>query len=180
MACAERDGLGRTTVADIASTAGVSPRTFFRYFAGKEDAIIPGQRRLRLALEAWAPTRAPRTEVVVSLLRVMDGALRGEGENASENRRIGALMLAEPSLRAHAVAEDALLVRTVANGLGERALDPDGELDQLLAELALVLWRTAWTSWERDPTGAATPTRHWRRLRGRLREAGALLADGGA
>lgn len=47
----ERRGYGQTTIADIASAAGVSARTFFAYFDSKEDVLFPdADARVRLAL----------------------------------------------------------------------------------------------------------------------------------
>ena len=40
MDLAERKGLSAVTVEAITEQAGVAPRTFFNYFASKEDAVI--------------------------------------------------------------------------------------------------------------------------------------------
>ena len=40
MASIESVGFARTTASDIAKAVGVSERTFFRYFATKEDAVL--------------------------------------------------------------------------------------------------------------------------------------------
>jgi AcrR family transcriptional regulator len=48
-----RDGVERVTVDDIAAAADVSPRTFFNYFACKEDAIVEESRmRVERLLDA--------------------------------------------------------------------------------------------------------------------------------
>jgi AcrR family transcriptional regulator len=64
----EKRGLGATTVEMIAAEAGISPRTFFRYFDTKESAAFP-DHALRVAdmerrLDARLPSRDPLADVV--------------------------------------------------------------------------------------------------------------------
>jgi AcrR family transcriptional regulator len=64
----EKRGLAATTVELIAAEAGISPRTFFRYFDTKESAAFP-DHGLRVAdlerrLDARLPSRDPLADVV--------------------------------------------------------------------------------------------------------------------
>lgn len=56
-------GYDSTTVDDLASAAGIGRRTFFRYFASKEDLMFPYQttreRDLRRVFAAASPDEAP-------------------------------------------------------------------------------------------------------------------------
>jgi AcrR family transcriptional regulator len=64
----EKRGLAATTVEMIAAEAGISPRTFFRYFDTKESAAFPdhGARiaDLERRLDARLPSRAPLADVM--------------------------------------------------------------------------------------------------------------------
>ena len=46
LALFEEQGVRETTIQQIADRAGVSARTFFRHFSSKEQAALPGQRRM--------------------------------------------------------------------------------------------------------------------------------------
>lgn len=115
-----RDGYEQTTVADIAAEAEVGARTFFNYFASKEELLFPeSDARVRAALEAIAERGADEGPADV-LLR----ALRTTGEDSGEI----AGPLAELRLR---------LVRTVPAVRGRALqiqLDAQREIAHHLAE----------------------------------------------
>jgi AcrR family transcriptional regulator len=71
----QEKGYEETTVAEIAAAADVSTRTFFSYFAGKEDVVFfDGQARVDAALKVIADRR-PGESVVDLLLRVTSHSL---------------------------------------------------------------------------------------------------------
>ncbi len=77
----ENRGYEETTVADIAATADVGTRTFFNYFASKEELLFPEpDERVRAAVAAIGGRR-PGERPVEVLLR----ALRAAGDNPGDH-----------------------------------------------------------------------------------------------
>src|SRR3954469_18936992 len=64
-------GYEQTTVADIAERAGLTSRTFFRYFTDKREVLFAGSEALEqamvAALEATPPDAPPITAVAAAL-----------------------------------------------------------------------------------------------------------------
>jgi AcrR family transcriptional regulator len=97
-----RHGLRATRAEDIAQAAGIAPRTFYRYFATKEEAVAPlyatGARRWVEAVRAAPPS--------AGVLRALEQGVRhtltpGVGVSVSSWERVRTLLrLAEatPSL----------------------------------------------------------------------------------
>ncbi|WP_433372178.1 TetR/AcrR family transcriptional regulator [Streptosporangium sp. CA-115845] len=86
----EEHGYERTTVADIAEAAEIGTRTFFSYFASKEELLFPeSDSRITAAVEAIA-TRGPEDRPADVLLRALRNVNRDSDEMVS---RVAALRL---------------------------------------------------------------------------------------
>ncbi|MEV0384506.1 helix-turn-helix domain-containing protein [Nonomuraea sp. NPDC050643] len=103
----DEKGFEETTLAEIATQAEVSTRTFFSYFASKEDvAFYDSEDRVRLAIETLA-SRTPGETVSDLLVRVIDSSIdrmivrqAPTFEDAALRMR---LILTEPALQARAL-----------------------------------------------------------------------------
>ncbi|GII89206.1 hypothetical protein Ssi03_71960 [Sphaerisporangium siamense] len=145
----ERKGFEETTVAEIAAAAEVSTRTFFSYFASKEDVIFFDIRARTDRALAVIADRAPGEPVVDLLRRVAEAIFRGprgaddeEANHSLEDARLAMrlaaarhqLIMSVPALQARALHllfdVQIELVEAV-----ERAYA--GELDQVEAAAAV-------------------------------------------
>ena len=93
-------GFDKTTVEAIVDEVGVSLRTFFRYFASKEDVLLASAEKLGMDLRTALSARPPDEAPLGSLRRVLTA--RAEAYD-SDRRRFLALarMIDEtPALRA--------------------------------------------------------------------------------
>ena len=69
----EERGLDATTVDDIAAAAGISPRTFFRYFATKEAAAFPDHEARIAELRRRLGARRSSPEPLAAACEVSQG-----------------------------------------------------------------------------------------------------------
>jgi AcrR family transcriptional regulator len=118
-------GFERVTVADIASAAGISERTFFRYFASKDEVVLDYERVLHDRLIDAMAAR-PADEGAVTALR--EAYLQtSHVEPAARARvvQIARILADAPELRARAHGErltrDDALVEEVTRRLREGA-----------------------------------------------------------
>ncbi|EGD57128.1 TetR/AcrR family transcriptional regulator [Gordonia neofelifaecis] len=147
------NGLSDTTVAEIADRAGVSRRTFFNYYACKEDAVLGAgpptipERALKEFVDAApGPDRLDRA---VSLVIAVAASIRQAGGPHSDHRE---LVRKHPALiermQQHGTAAQELLTSVIAEQIGERA-GPDAVDDaRALIMLAGTVLRFAY---QKDP-----------------------------
>ena len=93
-------GYEATTVEQIAAAADVAPRTFFRYFAAKEDVLF-GEQELEDEIAAAVGSRR-RGEAQQDALRRMVRTLQTHPEPDGELRQRIRLILTTPALLAKA------------------------------------------------------------------------------
>ncbi|MGI8576108.1 MAG: TetR family transcriptional regulator [Egibacteraceae bacterium] len=151
---AER-GFDATSVEDIADRAGVSARTFFRYFAAKDEALFVGHEA---ELDHWEATlresapgetlaQALRRTTLVIARRFVD-AHAGEEGRAHLARRL-TVLAAEPALARRSLAFDGLARKRAATAIAElmgwdRAADVR---PSMVAAAAMAAVDTAMEAW---------------------------------
>ena len=142
------NGFERTTVEQIARTAGVSRRTFFRYFESKEDVLAKGAdrfgQRLHAALAARPPNEAPLVAIRNALVPAIEAALQ-----KPEMIRCTIRLLRETnSLRQVVMARNSRLEERIAalmtRRLRARAAD---STPMLLGFVTRALLDTAFNAW---------------------------------
>jgi AcrR family transcriptional regulator len=145
---AER-GFGRTTIDQIAAAADISRRTFFRYFADKEELFFAEDERLLEVVEETLDA-APAGEPVLELARRATRALAAHSV-ADPERRLARerLIAATPALQARRLAKNLRWEQAIAARLQERGSDEQEAL--LVPKLAMACFQTAYERWVRDP-----------------------------
>jgi len=141
---AER-GYEQTTVADIASAAGVTARTFFRHFADKREVLFAGSeillQRMVEALDAAPASAGPMRAVAAAL----DAASEMLSHNRAYSRQRQALIEANAELRERELIKMAAIAAAVAAGLRRRGVPPGDA--SLAAEAGIAVFRVAWEQW---------------------------------
>ena len=142
-------GFEQTTVADIAERAGLTARTFFRYFTDKREVLFGGstilQDRMVEALER-APESATPIEAIAAAL---DAAAAMLGQRRDYARQRQAIITANAELRERELIKMASLSAALADGLRCRGVtDPEGSL---AAEAGIAVLRVAFERWVSEP-----------------------------
>ena len=138
-------GFEQTTVAEIAARAGVTERTFFRYFTDKREALFAGGAALEARFVdavAECDSDRPLDQVTAALSRA--GAFFAE-ERRDWSRRRAAVVFSNTALNERELLKMGSLGRALAAALRTRGLDEPAAT--LLAQSAVTVFQVAFARW---------------------------------
>ncbi|GAA4386319.1 TetR/AcrR family transcriptional regulator [Tsukamurella soli] len=144
---AER-GFERTTAAEIAAAAGLTERTFFRYFADKKEVLFFGQdafvESIVADVRAGLSIRSPSSALEAAFIAAAAGFAE-RGAFVAERQRV---VDADESLRERELLKMDRLGRAVAAEL--TAVLPDGDAE-VLAEAGVAAFKVGFTRGHQTP-----------------------------
>ncbi|HET7356838.1 MAG TPA: TetR family transcriptional regulator [Nocardioidaceae bacterium] len=147
-------GLDRLTVEAIAAAADVSPRTFFNYFACKEEALIgDGGETAAAMLETIRARPAHETPLQTLHAAITQSTMLTAAHLDRDRARARQQLVRDnPSLLPRQLAQYATVERTFIEAMAERlGADPDVDLrPALLAAIAVSVIRVATQRWTAD------------------------------
>ena len=144
-------GFEETPVEDIAAAAGISRRTFFRYFGSKNDILFGNFELLLQDLEEWlasVPDDRPMFDVIADATMQFN---RVHSDGSAAHRERMELILHTPALRANAALRNAEWLAVVARYAARRMeAQPDELGPQLAGHVALGAANAAYEQWLGD------------------------------
>jgi AcrR family transcriptional regulator len=148
----EEQGYEATTVAEIAERAGLTKRTFFRYFSDKREVLFSGSEELERvwleAVTATPPEATPLGAVTAGLGPVADMFV----ERHDFARVRAGIIEANPELRERELTKLQNLVASIEAALLDRGFSANVAI--LAAQAGVTVFHVAFAAWveQDDPT----------------------------
>ncbi|WP_229870426.1 acyl-CoA-like ligand-binding transcription factor [Streptomyces longisporoflavus] len=153
-----RKGFDAVTIDEIVATAGVSRRTFFRYFASKEDVVVQFLADMGDGIRAELAARPDDERPSVALRHAVWVPVAACGDHRERVLPVVRLILRTPALRARFLERQAQwsddLTGEVARRLGRDA--GDDMYPRLAAGMALSAFDAVLRRWS-ESDGAEDP-----------------------
>jgi AcrR family transcriptional regulator len=148
----DEQGYEATTVAEIAERAGLTKRTFFRYFSDKREVLFSGTNELqRRWLEGVAAAPPDATALAVVIAGLDPVAEMFTERHAFARIRAG-IIEANPELQERELIKLQTLAGTIQAALVERGVSANAAI--LAAQAGVTVFHVAFAHWvaQDDPT----------------------------
>jgi len=148
-------GFEQTKVAEIAKRAGLTERTFFRYFADKREVLFWGAATLQeflVSTVASAPDSAAPIDAIAAALEAAGGLFQERRESVLQRQ---AVIVANAELRERELIKLASLASALAGALRRRGVREPAA--SLAAEAGIAVFRIAFERWINDTSQPDLP-----------------------
>src|SRR4051812_40182937 len=146
-------GYARTTVEDIAARAGVTERTFFRYFGDKREVLFSGSKDLEKSIVARIESAPPGA----SPLDVVAGALEAAGVEIQDRRDLAFVRARYALVTKHAELQERELIKLATLAVAiTKALHARGVPEpaaSLAAEVGIAVFKIGFERWVTEKKG---------------------------
>jgi AcrR family transcriptional regulator len=141
-------GFDQTTVAEIAKSAGLTERTFFRYFADKREVLFWGASALQELLVSTVAD-APSSDAPITAIRTAILAAAAVFEEQREGAKLRqAVIDANTELQERELIKLAALASAMASALRQRGVrEPSASLS---AEVGITVLKIAFERWIKE------------------------------
>jgi AcrR family transcriptional regulator len=142
-------GYEQTTVAEIAARAGLTERTFFRYFADKREVLFAGGDELKDLLVRTLASSPDSIAPINAVGIAVEAAAAAIQESRPHARQRQAVIAANAELQERELIKLASLATALADTLRQRGVaDPAASLT---AEAGIAVFRIAFERWISNP-----------------------------
>ena len=149
----DEQGYEATTVAEIAERAGLTKRTFFRYFSDKREVLFSGSQELqRLWLEGVAGAPADATALAV-VAAGLDPVAEVFTERHAFARIRSGIIEANPELQERELIKLQTLAGAIKAALVERGVSVNAAI--LAAQAGVTVFHVAFARWVAQDDPAA-------------------------
>jgi AcrR family transcriptional regulator len=139
-------GFDGTTVAEIAATAGLTERTFFRYFADKREVLFQGQEEFQRTFIAAIEDADGGHDPMAIVAGVLDrAAALFPDERRPWSRARQGVIDADPGLQERELLKLSALAVAMARALREHGINATAAT--LAAESGVAVFRVAFVAW---------------------------------
>jgi AcrR family transcriptional regulator len=144
-------GFAQTTVAEIAERAGLTERTFFRYFADKREVLFAGAEEFEQHFITALDAVPRQSSAIDAAAASVEGVAIFLEERRDFARKRSAVIAENAELRERERDKMASLASALAAALERRGTDRAAAV--LAAEMGVTVFRLAFERWIDDKSG---------------------------